>query len=215
MFLLEEYATSHEPSLAPEGPTLDLGLGELGHLPNSDRPPLRHAEAGSSGRRVYPLSLGLIIHGLVDGYALGVSASNAHSLNLSFIVFLAIIVHKGMVLHFCWVSDLLNIYETAPTALALTTALLANSLSVTECKKHLMYFSLATPVSSVLSYALYAWYSENRNTWIGSALLFSVSCVEDIGDLCLILQCPGRHVSVCSFGGTARIRENIRTWKQD
>lgn len=95
MFLLEEY-TTHCSAPQPEGPTFDVDLEELGHLPNPVNPPLRHAET-SGTRRAYPLSLGLSIHALVDGYALGVSASNVRSPNLSLIVFLAIIVHKGMV----------------------------------------------------------------------------------------------------------------------
>ncbi|KAF8133818.1 hypothetical protein EV363DRAFT_1324699, partial [Boletus edulis] len=104
---------------------------------------------GFAGNRAYPLSLGLIIHALIDGYALGVSASNTRSPNLSIIVFLAISVHK---------------------------ALLANSLPVMECKRYLLYFSLATPVSSILTYGLYAFNSEkNTGTWAGNALLFSVS----------------------------------------
>ncbi|KAH0832084.1 hypothetical protein J3R83DRAFT_12993 [Lanmaoa asiatica] len=104
MFLLEEYATSHGQPLAhfsnsqPEGVTFDVDLEERGSLPNPESPSLRHAETSSI--RAYPLSLGLIIHALVDGYALGVSVSNARSPNLSFIVFFAIIVHKGMAPHF-------------------------------------------------------------------------------------------------------------------
>ncbi|KAG8214629.1 hypothetical protein J3R82DRAFT_9706, partial [Butyriboletus roseoflavus] len=106
MFLLENYLTSHGQPLAhsstsqPEELTFDVDLEERGRPPNAESPPLRHIET-SSIQRVYPLSFGLIIHALVDGYALGVSASNARSPNLSLIVFLAIIVHKGMVLCFC------------------------------------------------------------------------------------------------------------------
>ncbi|KAF8442885.1 Zinc/iron permease [Boletus edulis BED1] len=160
MFVLEEYAShgllhAHSSTSQPGGLVFDVNLEERGHLPAPEHPPLRHAET-SGVRRAYPLSLGLIIHALIDGYALGVSASNTRSPNLSIIVFLAIIVHK------------------APTALALTTALLANSLPVMECKRYLLYFSLATPVSSILTYGLYAFNSEkNTGTWAGSALLFS------------------------------------------
>lgn len=106
MFILEEYAISHgkplvHPSTSQPGELAsDVDLEERGRLPNLDldNSPLRHAET-TSIQRAYPLSLGLVIHALVDGYALGVSASNARSPNLSLIVFLAIVVHKGMV--FC------------------------------------------------------------------------------------------------------------------
>lgn len=113
MFLLEEYTTSHRQTLAhsstsqPGELTLDVDLEERSRLPNSESPPLCHVET-SGTERVYPLSFGLIIHALVDGYALGVSASDARSPNLSLIVFLAIIVHKGMVLIrlYCLISQL-------------------------------------------------------------------------------------------------------------
>jgi zinc transporter 9 len=55
---------------------------------------LRHAPS-SSLQRAYPLSLGLTVHALVDGYALGVSSLETQSGALSFVVFLAIIIHKG------------------------------------------------------------------------------------------------------------------------
>ncbi|KAG9315747.1 CYTH-like domain-containing protein [Chiua virens] len=156
MFLLEEHVISHGLGQPPEAQIFDVDLEEHGRQSNIENPPLRHAET-SGLKRAYPLSFGLIIHALVDGYALGVSASNTHSPNLSLIVFLAIIVHK------------------APTALALTTALLASSLSVTDCKKHLLYFSLATPASSLLSYVIYSFTSGSGNpsAWSGGALLFS------------------------------------------
>lgn len=108
MFLLEEYTTSHGQPLTysstsqPEGQTVDVDLEERGRFPNPESPPLRHVQVETSGiQRAYPLSFGLIIHALVDGYALGVSASIARSPNLSFIVFFAIVIHKGMVLCFC------------------------------------------------------------------------------------------------------------------
>ncbi|KIK91593.1 hypothetical protein PAXRUDRAFT_149165 [Paxillus rubicundulus Ve08.2h10] len=167
MFLVEEYVSPHAQPSTPhssisqtEEVTFDVNLEELERhedmLPDSPDPmgSSRRRPHTSSFQRAYPLSLGLVVHALVDGYALGVAASGSHPSNLSLIVFLAIIVHK------------------APTALALTTSLLANSLPVAQCKRHLLFFSLATPVSSVLSYAFYA-FSENRNDWSGGPLLFS------------------------------------------
>lgn len=103
MFLLEEYATphghppAHSSTSQPGRVAFDIDLEE--HVPNPESPPLRHPET-SSVQRAYPISLGLITHALIDGYALGVSASNTHSPNLSLIVFLAIVVHKGTSLYF-------------------------------------------------------------------------------------------------------------------
>lgn len=105
MLLLEEYAIPHGHSLVhpstsqAEGPVFDVDLEERGRLPCPENPPLRQAER-SGTQRAYPLTFGLIIHAVVDGFALGVSASNTHSPSLSFIVFIAIIVHKGMGLYF-------------------------------------------------------------------------------------------------------------------
>ena len=49
-------------------------------------------------KRAYPLTLGLVIHALADGLALGSSAlanNSAIPSGLSLVVFLALIVHKG------------------------------------------------------------------------------------------------------------------------
>lgn len=44
----------------------------------------------------HPLTLGLVIHSLADGLALGASASGEHNSNtsLSLVVFIALIIHK-------------------------------------------------------------------------------------------------------------------------
>ncbi|KAI6030902.1 hypothetical protein F5J12DRAFT_803773 [Pisolithus orientalis] len=152
---------------AAQGDTFQIDLEELEReqgisVPSvGSRPPPagpRHFGSDDAFRRVFPLSLGLVVHALVDGYALGVSSTaDEGSSVLSFIVFLAIIVHK------------------APTALALTTSLLSRSLPVMECKKHLLAFSLATPVSAILSYLLFSLPFMNQRLGPGVPLLFSVS----------------------------------------
>jgi len=60
----------------------------------STRQMLRNTRS-KSVQRAYPLSLGLVVHALVDGYALGVSSLDTRSGAISFVVFLAIIIHKG------------------------------------------------------------------------------------------------------------------------
>lgn len=57
-------------------------------------------EIKGSRARAYPLTFGLIMHGLADGLALGVSSlsdpgTDSTHRDLSFIVFLALIIHKG------------------------------------------------------------------------------------------------------------------------
>ncbi|KAI5981135.1 Zinc/iron permease [Pisolithus albus] len=175
MLLVEEYFSSHAavPLLLPhhqvhgntQGDTFQIDLEELEReqgmgepaIAGSRRPSTAHHFGNDdASNRVFPLSLGLVVHALVDGYALGVSATaDEHSSALSLIVFLAIIVHK------------------APTALALTTSLLSRSLPVMECKRHLLVFSLATPVSAILSYLLCSLPFMNERLGPGVPLLFS------------------------------------------
>ncbi|KAF7365001.1 Beta-lactamase class penicillin binding protein [Mycena venus] len=121
-------------------------------------------EINGSRAKAYPLTFGLIMHGLADGLALGVSSlsdpgassSDASHRDLSFIVFLALIIHK------------------APTSLALTTSLLNTSLPRPECRKHLAFFAASTPFGAIVSYALLSFFSAGaQGSWTGLALLVS------------------------------------------
>lgn len=130
----------------------DVELGELEdeqgipHQPHS-RPssPPRDRESVPNRvpkQRPFTLTIGLVLHGLADGLALGVSAlSSADSTvssDLSFVVFFALAIHK------------------APTALAFTTSLMATSLPRIECRKHLAVFSASTPIGAIASYAAFS-----------------------------------------------------------
>jgi len=158
-----------QPHGTSEAELFDAELGQLerehdvgrsGFVQVDIPDPLDLEESRGGKELAYPLTFGLVIHGLADGLALGVSSlqspeSGALS-NLSLIVFLALIIHK------------------APTALALTTSLLATTLPRLECKKHLVLFSATTPFGAVMSYTLFSFLgagSEGR--WTGVALLFS------------------------------------------
>ncbi|KAI0081606.1 ZIP-like iron-zinc transporter [Panus rudis PR-1116 ss-1] len=109
--------------------------------------------------KAYPVTLGLMIHALADGLALGSSAlSNGSAIpsGLSIVIFLALIVHK------------------APVALALSTSLLSTSLSRAECRKHIAVFSASTPLGAIISYAILTLLDFGRyETLPGIALLFS------------------------------------------
>ncbi|KAF8917004.1 ZIP-like iron-zinc transporter [Mucidula mucida] len=108
--------------------------------------------------KAFPLTLGLIIHSVADGLALGVSffSGSAETSNLSLIVFLAIIVHK------------------APTSLALTTSLLAMGLPRADCKKHLVAFASTTPIATIAAYFFLDFFGSVEHTdWTGVALLGS------------------------------------------
>lgn len=141
---------------------------ELGDLSQAGRA-TDHTAASSlpisldphSGKdRAFPLLLGLAIHGSADGLALGV-ANLENNLTgksgaMSFVVFLALIIHK------------------APTSLAFTTSLLSTSLSRPNCKKYVAIFSASTPLSAIVSYVLFSSLGKgNDGNLIGMALLIS------------------------------------------
>ncbi|KAH7927761.1 Zinc/iron permease [Leucogyrophana mollusca] len=199
MFLVEEYLSphakplaSHESAALPseENHNIDLeelereeGVAQAGARPNGTR--TGRDPYMSSVQRAYPLSLGLIVHSFVDGYALGVSASK--SMGLSMIVFLAIIVHK------------------APTALALTTSLLSMSLPASECKRHLMFFSLSTPVAALISFVIYSYAGGEGDIQLGAPLLFSGGTFLYVAT---VLQSVSDHVPASSRNETSK---NTRT----
>lgn len=89
--------------------------------------------AGSSFRRSHSIATttGLVIHAAADGIALGASSSN---LGLSFIIFLAIMVHK------------------APASFGLTSVLLKQGLTSRSARTHLLIFSLAAPVGALATF---------------------------------------------------------------
>lgn len=111
--------------------------------------------------RGFATTTGLIIHAAADGIALGASSSSADA-GLSFIIFLAIMVHK------------------APAAFGLTSVLLKQGLSKRTARTHLLFFSLAAPTGAILTW-LFARtigagkIANARNTtwWTGMLLLFS------------------------------------------
>jgi zinc transporter 9 len=109
MFLVDEYMSTHARPLASqeahgdiEEVHFDIALSELEREEGMISPSpqastwqmLQHPRF-STAQRAYPLSLGLVVHALVDGYALGVSSLDTRSGAVSFVVFLAIIIHKS------------------------------------------------------------------------------------------------------------------------
>jgi zinc transporter 9 len=113
MLLIEQFTSHSHPippiSLNSAGPLdvhFDVDLGELerqeglvhaGSIRNQDRSSRAVDEETSLRRpeKAYPLTLGLVMHGLADGLALGVSALGDAETDLSLVVFLALIIHKG------------------------------------------------------------------------------------------------------------------------
>ena len=86
MLAAEQLLHAHAPS-APRI-EFDAELSELeGAAP-------RHGVAGEQAQRAVPLTLGLAVHALADGLALGAAARDDDG-GLGWIVFLALLVHKG------------------------------------------------------------------------------------------------------------------------
>uniref|UniRef100_A0A914HEX6 Zinc transporter ZIP9 n=1 Tax=Globodera rostochiensis TaxID=31243 RepID=A0A914HEX6_GLORO len=80
-------------------------------------------------------TLGLVIHAFADGIAMGSASSAGSQMELQILVFVAIMLHK------------------APTAFALISILLASGMDKVRVRRHLLIFSLAAPIGTVLTYA--------------------------------------------------------------
>ncbi|KAM9914064.1 hypothetical protein OXX69_001021 [Metschnikowia pulcherrima] len=74
------------------------------------------------------LTMGLIVHSFVDGFALGASFLNQNE-TLQFLFFFMIVIHK------------------IPTAFSLSVVLLREGVSSSMCKFHNLAFALTTPLS--------------------------------------------------------------------
>ncbi|QKX59878.1 uncharacterized protein TRUGW13939_07020 [Talaromyces rugulosus] len=138
MYLIDRlpaYVTPPKPKRLPYHISLD-NLGASG-LRRSSSPSRgeglleNDGRANSSSNHSFAMTTGLVIHAAADGIALGASGSNS---SLSFIIFLALLVHK------------------APAAFGLTSVLLKHGLSSRAARGHLLVFSLAAPVGAILTF---------------------------------------------------------------
>ncbi|KAI0693229.1 Zinc/iron permease [Cytidiella melzeri] len=152
-----------DPSLADESSPADRNVVfdvELGDLERSEGATMAMRNKATVQPAIpsvaYPVTLGLMVHALADGFALGSSAFAPVNTSLSFVVFLALIVHK------------------APAVLALSTSLLATSLPRSECRKHVAVFSASTPIGALLSYGMLSLVHINsEGNWTGILMLIS------------------------------------------
>ncbi|KAH8705757.1 zinc-regulated zinc transporter protein [Talaromyces proteolyticus] len=168
MYLIDKlpaYVTPPKPRRLPYHISLD-NLGAAG-LRRSSSPTrdggLLENDSSHGGHASNPhsfaMTTGLVIHAAADGIALGASGSNS---SLSFIIFLALLVHK------------------APAAFGLTSVLLKHGLTSRAARGHLLVFSLAAPMGALLTFlAIHTLGSgfggdESSNRWrTGVLLLFS------------------------------------------
>lgn len=120
-------------------------------------------ERTPSPSRSLSTTLGLCIHAAADGIALGASSSSSTTKGLSFIIFLAIMVHK------------------APAAFGLTAVLLKQGLGKRAARAHLVVFSLAAPAGALATWMVVRTLGaggpeageETMRWWTGLLLLFS------------------------------------------
>lgn len=135
MYLIDKlpvFASSSKQERIP----YHISLDNLGSGLRRNSSPSREGgllDAGNIPRRSHSFATttGLVIHAAADGIALGASSSDT---GLSFIIFLAIMVHK------------------APASFGLTSVLLKQGLSSRTARAHLLIFSLAAPVGALMTF---------------------------------------------------------------
>ena len=136
MYLIDTLPRQASSTSQPQRFHISLGSFSLNHRSASMTSEAAETPAVSepveSQARPSSTTVGLVIHAAADGIALG--ASSTSTSRLSFIIFLALMIHK------------------APAAFGLTTTLLKQGLSKRAAKAHLILFSLAAPIG-----ALFTW----------------------------------------------------------
>lgn len=205
MFVVEQFSSSHahhhhthrlghHAGAASRDSVFDVELAGL-ESEEDDIPRHRRASTPKANSETdspppaYPITIGLVVHGLADGLALGMSVlsddDSSSSYSLSLVVFLALAVHK------------------APTALAYTVSLMSTSLSRVDCRKHLLLFSASTPVGAVASYASFFFFGPKKVVGVGTALLVSAGSFLYVAT---VLQPVSRdHSSTGGVGTKTRI----------
>ncbi|KAG2202085.1 hypothetical protein INT46_002014 [Mucor plumbeus] len=172
MFIIDQVSSLH--MTAPNSSIIEyseldaVGGGSLEH---AEEATAATTSASTNDESIYPdthttpisqpsmtPTVGLVVHAVADGIALGASASHPQ---LSMVVFIAIMLHK------------------APASFALTSVLLAGGLSHATIRKHLLLFALAAPLGALFTYfALYFFSSSSTSEsaleyWTGVLLVFS------------------------------------------
>ncbi|KAL4867687.1 hypothetical protein BDV12DRAFT_170903 [Aspergillus spectabilis] len=135
MYLIDRIPEFASPA-KPQRPPYHISLDNLGSGLRRNSSPSRDGgllDAANSARssHSFATTTGLVIHAAADGIALGASTSDS---GLSFIIFLAIMVHK------------------APASFGLTSILLKQGLSSRAARAHLLVFSLAAPAGALVTF---------------------------------------------------------------
>lgn len=122
-----------------------------------------HAHFHGDSSQVIISTIGLIVHSIADGVALGSTcyAAQGKETSLPFIIFLALLFHK------------------CPAAIGLTTFLRHEMLPLSKILLHLSAFTLTSPIAAVVSYWLFKWFDvsqeEGSATYVAVGVLLLIS----------------------------------------
>ncbi|CAK1365277.1 unnamed protein product [Cercospora beticola] len=161
MYLIDTLPRHLHKSSRPQSFQINLNSFSFTNgMPPGDAPEPIAETAQAPTSRPSSTTIGLVIHAAADGIALG--ASSTSSSNLSFIIFLALMIHK------------------APAAFGLTSVLLKQGLSKRTARTHLVVFSAAAPIGAIFTFLAihgfgYGGDVESASTefFTGTLLLFS------------------------------------------
>eukprot|EP00794_Sanderia_malayensis_P020130 gene20130-22102_t len=90
-------------------------------------------DSNTEKRSKLTATIGLVVHAAADGIALGAAATTSRA-DVEMIVFIAIMLHK------------------APAAFGLTSFLMSENYARNRIRKHLLIFSIAAPLSAIITY---------------------------------------------------------------
>lgn len=164
MYLIDTLPRQASSSSQPQSFHISLGSFSLNHrsasMASETAEPPTTASSERAQSRPSSTTIGLVIHSAADGIALG--ASSTTTSRLSFIIFIALMIHK------------------APAAFGLTTTLLKQGLSKRATKAHLIIFSVAAPIG-----ALFTWGAAHILGFTSSSLGHSLGAEFATGVLLL------------------------------
>ncbi|KAI8851828.1 Zinc/iron permease [Chytridium lagenaria] len=171
-------------------------------------PPSTSNGSGNGSQKRMAATIGLVVHAAADGIAMGAASASDQS-SLELIVFMAIMLHK------------------APSAFGLTTHLLHEGNNRRTIRQHLMAFSLAAPISALVTYILLSqtgWDDPiGMRKWTGLLLLFSagtfiyVATMHILPEIILNGPIPTREPLGSSASHTSNLKskgEGRLTWTQ-
>lgn len=167
MFLIDKLPRHAQDHIQAPPATRHISLSNLSNLSSPTSPTDEESESFLQSLAPTPkqtrslaTTTGLVIHAAADGIAMGASAGGSN-LRLSFIIFVAIMIHK------------------APASFGLTSVLLKQGLSKRAARGHLIIFSLAAPFGALSTWLMVNilggdhMEGERGQWWTGMLLLFS------------------------------------------